>query len=186
MNPGEQLKDALKQNLRIQAVNNCPAASVEVGAAIYGHVQNDDSQTTLKRSATSKDLAHLIGVNGLTSQTAVWHFMTDPIHHFVVIPWYDQSLPGWSYTLLMAYENGYTIRDYIQSAPGRMSRPLRRGYREAWSASELMDMLSALLNSQAAWGDYFLTGTENEVRSITCYKYKLISVTNALTNVTRY
>jgi hypothetical protein len=196
MNPGVQLKNALKNKLAIGAVDNCPGASVAIGKAVYGSIQDDAHETKVTPGAARKDLVNLVWFGGTLSQTAVWHFMVlgapDPgssrpaVHHFVVVPWYNQSPPGWSYTVFMAYENSYTIRQYTQSAPGNMAQALRSGYREEWSASEFADMLSDLLANPAAWGDYFLHGASKGVQSISCYKYAAISVEAALANVARY
>lgn len=185
MNPGQQLKDAIKAHQRILMVNNCPGASVAIGHAVYGNVQDDGKEKEIKPGASRRSLADIVGFDGVTSQTAVWHFATDPVHHFVVVPWYNQSSPGWSYSVFMAYENQYTIREYIQNAPGRMSRALKKGYREEWSANEVVDMIFNLLGDKKAWGDYFQRDAEKEVKSIKCYKYENISVDRALANLGR-
>jgi len=52
---------------------------------------------------------------------------TEPVHHFVVLPLYDQSLGEWSYSIFMAFENNYTAGDYVASEPGAMAQALERG-----------------------------------------------------------
>jgi hypothetical protein len=183
MNPGKQLIDAIKAHADILRVADCPGASVAIGKAVYGGYQDDGTGREIKPGISRGDLNNIIRFDGTYAQTAVWHFATDPVHHFVVVPWYNQSPPGWSYSVFMAYEHQYTIREYIQSAPGRMSQSLNKGYREEWSITEVVDMLLALLDDKKAWGKYFLHGVDNEVKSITCYKYDVISIDKALANL---
>jgi hypothetical protein len=89
---------------------------VGISKFIYVTVQNDVGDgTVIKDSDTlSRQVADAIAFPGATSETAVWHFMatanTGAIHHFAVVPSYDQSsTQGRQYTIFMAYENSYTL-----------------------------------------------------------------------------
>jgi hypothetical protein len=128
----------------------------------------------------------MVSFQGTTSETAVFHFHVEPTHHFVVLPLYHQSPPGWSYSMFMAYENNYTVREYVQSAPGRMGQALGRGYRDEWLSSDIIDMLVNLLAKDDAWEQYFRYGTRSRATSIACYKYRPISIDAALANFARY
>jgi len=181
MSTGQELIDALKANLNVMAVNNCPGASVVISEAVYGKVKDDRNERTIDSGAARSKIESAIYFEGGNSKTAVWHFMTDPVHHFVVIPWHKNYRTV--YTVFMAYENQYTINEYVQSARGHMAQSLKIGYKDTWTPYQLSTMLSDLLTTDGAWGDYFFHGNNNEVNSITYYKYDTISLTKAIANV---
>jgi hypothetical protein len=187
MSNGIDLINAIKANQRIRAVDNCPGVSVAISEAVYGKVKDDNNPIELRTGASEKEIAAVIGFGGANSETAVWHFMTQPIHHFVVVPWYNHQVPqGQAYTVFMAFENQYTVGQYIDNERGHMQRPLVNGYRDLWTPTDLKGMLTALLTTNTAWANYFQYGHNNTVNSIACYKYDIISVDKAVANVNQY
>lgn len=188
-NFGNDLIAAMLANGTLTAINRCPAVSVEVGRAMYGKVQNDSGPGHVIRQGDEmqKEIAKVVGFSGANSETAVWHFMTDgPLHHFVVIPWYKHDFPhGRVYTVLMAYENMYTLNEYA-SRTGRALSPGGNGYQLTWTATELSTMLSDLLNLGAAWENYFGRVGAAHATKVTCWKYGVIDIKTAIEKVRRY
>ena len=187
MNPGMDLITAIKANNKLGATKDCPAVSVNMSLALYGSVQDDGTETSIEANSSRHDLMMLLWCNGKQTETAVWHFQTvGTVHHFVIVPWYNQSLPGWTYTVFMAYENKYSLREYIQNAPVRGSgHRLSRPYRDEWSSPEIVDMLLAVLTGEDAWKDYF-SDTSHKPTSINCYKYKNIAINDASVRLNLY
>ncbi|MBI3230965.1 MAG: hypothetical protein HYZ45_12555 [Burkholderiales bacterium] len=178
--------NALKADVAIRAVDNCPGVPVLIGRKVYGKVQNDSNGIELEAVPSDKTFATMLGFGGANSESAVWHFATEPTHHFVVVPWYSQQAPqGQVYAVFMAFENQYTVHQYVQHAPGAMGGQLATGYRDLWTFADLKAMITALLTRDTAWAEYFQHGNNHLVRKITCYKYPVISVDKAIANVNR-
>lgn len=188
-NNGPDLINALVNNATLMALDNCPAVPVHVGAAVCGSIQNDDKGVALAPGKSLKDdIARLVYFSGITSETSVWHFSTGaPVHHFVVVPWYKHDYPhGWVYTVFMAYENHYTVQQYVAGAGGSAPAHKPGGYKPFWSATELSDMLYELLTGGSAWETYFGSVGAAKTLSLTCYKYKVVSLVSAIRQVTSY
>jgi hypothetical protein len=193
MSTGAALRDALKNNNKLWAASCCPRVSVDIGQAVYGRVMDDRSPTTLNAASSRMQMAAAIGFGGSQSETAVWHLQTAPaIHHFVLVAWYDTAAGEQCYTMFMAFEApnppvhgriGYNFHEYVQNS---MVPQLSKGYRDKRTVTEVMAMLSELLASDAAWGEYFQPGARDTVNSITCYKYDVISLDKAIRNVNNY
>ena len=85
----------------------------------------------------------------------------------------------------MAYENRYIVDDYVH---GRNPAPTvgGTGYKEIWSKNNLSTMLEDLLTKPAAWQNYFGTVGANQATQIEYYKYKMTSLSSAITNVQNY
>lgn len=183
MNRGKEMIDAIKVHPHVSEVKNCPDTSFRIGQMIYGSTQDDDTEIELDAGISRQKLIELFLVSVKQDQTQVWHFMTTPVHHFVVIPWYNQSPPGWSYTVFMAFEGKYVLREYLQNARGNMSQTLKNGYKDEWTVSELADMFINLRTKDTAWGDYFEHGQSKSIAKIIYYKYDVITLEKALANV---
>lgn len=126
-----------------------------------------------------------------SADIAVFHFsIHNPVHHFVLIPWYDDVFPQRrGYTMYMAYSvsdrpgevnPSYNIRKYIDGSSGQT-----KGYKDTWTHDELLFMLRSLFNSDTAWSQYFLTGKNHRAEKISVYKYENIQIQKALTRLRR-
>lgn len=185
---GPDLISAILNNGKITSVNNCPGVSVQMGRAVYGTVQSDAGLGEEIRPGVNmqKQINNAIGFGGANSETAVWHFSLQPTHHFVVVPWYKHDPPhGRVYTVFMAYENKYTVQNYIN---GMGSAPASggKGYKTVWTVTQLSTMFSELLTSPKAWEEYFGKVGESQATKITYWKYKIISIKTAISNVNGY
>ena len=186
MASGSDLIDAIVSNDRLKVINKCPAVPVDVGTAVYGKVQNDTGETKVRLNKLDSDVSTAVGFGGANSETAVWHFQLVPTHHFVVIPWYRYTKPhGQVYSVLMAYENNYTLGQYI-SGSGKAPATGGKGYKKAWTVTELSTMLKDLMTSHVAWQAYFGQVGQTQATKMYYYKYKVISVDKAYGNVGRY
>jgi len=182
MTKGEQLIAALVATPSLMDLDNCPAVPVMFGEAIYGAVQDDKNPTQLDVG----NVNDVIGFSGYSGETALWHFATNnPVHHFVVIPWYNTNLPTVvEYTVFMAYENQYKVREYVtRTAPAPTDA---NGYKPSWSAEQISTMLTELLTRQDAWEKYFGQVGAAKAGNIVCYKYKKIELDKAIANVQNY
>lgn len=199
MATGLDLVRRIGTHVSLFRIKACPTVPVKISEAIYGRSMSDDNGVVLKAgSFTDTNLWHAISFGGANFETAVWHFYVEcekrgdarpAVHHFAVVPWYRHTPPhGQVYTVFMAYEDKYDIEDYVGSLPTKsMSQPLSSGYREAWTPSDLLVMLKRLLNKEAtAYADYFLSGANETVASITYYKWGIIKVETALANLNKY
>jgi hypothetical protein len=190
-NMGEDLIAAIVGNKKIVKANNCPAVPVHMSSAFYCAVQSDFG-AGLKIEAgpnMQKQINTVIGFNGANSETAVWHFsLIGPVHHFVVVPWYQHKRPhGQVYSVFMAYENKYTLQQYVHGTGGFVPAIKKMGYKDAWTISQLSTMLSTLLTSNKAWQDYFgKVGITHPATKITCWKYRTITLKSAIANVKIY
>jgi hypothetical protein len=188
MNRGKELIDAIKRNLKLQAVDDCPGVPVHIGTAVYGVAQEDSNGVAMTKESTDKEWFSLLWFNGSQAETAVWHFYTLPtLHHFVVIPWYNQDPPGRSYTVFMAYENQYTLKNYIDKAPGWMGNyALEKGFEDERTYGDIMAMMKGVLKNEGAWQAYFSSRKNLPVDTIMCFKYPKISLADAIGNVAAY
>ncbi len=187
-NTGPELITAIATNGRITSVDNCPGVPVYIGRAVYGSIQSDTGPgTEIKISGElQKKINVAIGFGGANSETAVWHFSLEPTHHFVVVPWYKHDPPhGQVYTVFMAYENKYTVLQYINGSASAPSTALK-GYKPVWTPSQLSTMFSELLISPTAWEEYFGNVGQNQATKIVYWKYKIISLEAAIRNVNGY
>ena len=182
---GRDLVAAINANHHLMEVDNCPGVPVAFGKAIYGKVQDDDNGVKITKADMAQKIPEAVRVVGSNDQTAVWHFAMTPVHHFVVVPWYDGNVPEWVYTIWMAYENRYIVDDYVH---GRSPAPAVEGtgYKEIWSKNNLSTMLEELLTQSTAWQNYFGTVGAKQATQIEYYKYKMTSLSSAITNVQNY
>lgn len=191
---GPALIEAIIGSNALMGLDNCPAVPVQMARAVYGSVQNDtgpgESITmgpNIKKQSMQKQIDIAISFSGANSETAVWHFYSpNPVHHFVVIPWYKHDAPhGRVYAVFMAYEKKYTLLEYVK---GTGSAPAvgGKGYKAGWTPSELSTMLSDLLMKGAAWQDYFGQVGEDKTVKITYWKYKVTTLGSAIAKVKKY
>lgn len=191
MSTGADLIQAIVNNQALMSIDNCPGVPVAFSKAVYGKVQDDvGSGTTIQPGANmQKEINTAVGFSGANSETAVWHFMVTgtAVHHFVVIPWYEYSLPnqGQVYTLNMAYENKYDTGDYVNGNPPAPPTG-GTGYKTQWTVNQLSTMFSDLLTSATAWQDYFGNVGVNQANKITYWKYKVTTIDSAVINVNNY
>ncbi len=187
MNPGLDLINAIRTRPVLQEIKDCPQVSVQIGNATYGAVQDDGVDNKITMATTRDNLVPLLWFNGLQTETAVWHFSTEPtVHHFVIMPWYNQDSPGWCYAMFMAYENTYRFKHYANPPPTSANVPAN-GFRADRSITEIIDMLSAILKNNGAWKQYFAANVDNaNVTAIHFYKYPKISLFNANASVAVY
>lgn len=189
-NTGQDLIYAIVNNKTLMAINNCPAVPVEMGRAVYGSVQEDSGPGTVIQPGDNmqKQINEAVGFIGANSETAVWHFLLSPVvHHFVVVPWYNQESPhGQVYTVFMAYENKYSLGQYVKGTPPPAPPLGGKGYKEIWTVSQLSTMFSDLLTSSKAWEEYFGKVGAAQANKIMYWKYKVISLQSAISNVERY
>ncbi|HAT4912357.1 TPA: hypothetical protein JHJ70_005616 [Serratia marcescens] len=187
-NTGETLINAIVSNNSLMAINNCPGVTAQMSRAVYGKTQDDSGAgTTIENNRDmQKNINIALGFSGANSETAVWHFMIGPpVHHFVVIPWYQHTAPhGRVYTVFMAYENRYSVGGYVQHTPPAPSAV--KGYRTVWSVTDLGQMFSDLLTSATAWQTYFGAVGAAQANKITYWKYKVTSLDSAVANVNKY
>ena len=188
MATGEELINAIVDNDTLMTIDNCPKVPVEIGRAVYGSVQDDSGSGTVIKSGNSmqQDINKAVGFSGANSETAVWHFLLDPVHHFVVVPWYRQQSPhGQVYTVFMAYEDKYSLGKYVN---GTAPAPAvgGKGYKSEWTVNQLSTMFSDLLTSNTAWEEYFGNVGATKATKITYWKYKVTSLQSAISNVNKY
>lgn len=191
-NTGPDLINAIVGNQKLMALDNCPGVPVQMGLAVYGSVQDDSgSGTEIKDEGNDSDMQkkinEAIGFGGASSETAVWHFSLTPVHHFVVVPWYKQNAPhGQVYTVFMAYENEYSLGQYVHGTGNIAPKPGGKGYKAEWTPSQLSTMLFDLLKSDKAWEDYFGKVGAAKATKITYWKYKVTTLKSAISNVNKY
>lgn len=187
MATGQNLVEAIIGKQSLMDLSDCPSVPIQIGKAVYGDYQDDTGSGTIIKHDENmqKQIETVLGIGGMTSETAVWHFLLSPVHHFVVIPWYHFSTPYWVYTVFMAYEDAYTLGEYVNGT-GKAPPTGGKGYKTVWSYNELSTMLSELLTSGTAWEEYLGRVGKNQATKITCWKYKLLSVDTAIANVTKY
>lgn len=192
---GPVLIEAIKNKSAIMNVNNCPGVSVCFGRAVYGTTQYDKTDTEIAAAdhgeQRKRKINEAIAFGGANSETAVWHFMCGAlpvaVHHFVVVPWYKHDSPhGQVYTLFMAYENRYSIGEYVNSTGSVFRKAGYKGFKQAWTPSELSTMLNDLLDSGRAWEDYFGEVGPAHATSVTYWKYKITTLKSAIGNVGKY
>ncbi|MDJ0827892.1 MAG: hypothetical protein QNJ16_20595 [Rhodobacter sp.] len=185
---GPQLIHDIVNNADLMAINNCPGVPVQMGVAVYGSVQSDVGAGTV---VTQNNIGATLGFPGANSETAVWHFQTRPVHHFVLVPWYKQDPPhGQVYTMFMAYEDQYSLGQYVAGtnpAPALAGH----GYRQVWTYNDLETMLEELLfkgqnRGEAAWESYFCRGLRLRATEMRYWKYKVTSLKSAIANVGKY
>lgn len=176
---GPELIDAILGKATLMALDNCPGVPAELGRAVYGTYQ-DDSGPGLPPD--NLDLA--VNFSGSSAQTAVWHFASDnPVHHFVVVPWITVADPRVVYTTLMAYENRYTLGNYVAGAGNAPGAPNGYGHK---SQAEFRQMLNALQSEDAAWQTYFGQVGAARTTGLKYWKYNNISLSKAIKNVGKY
>lgn len=170
---------AILAKQELKALNDCLSVPIQIGRAVYGNYQDDEGDgTSIVADSVDTKLKAATKFTGTRDETAVWHFLVDPVHHFAVVPWHSAELGRRVYTVLMAYEQWYTLGDYIQ----KMTVQERR---TTWEEGDLQAMLSDLFKSDEAWKKYFHAGVK-AARKITYWKYENISLESATTNVARY
>ncbi|WP_020406600.1 hypothetical protein [Hahella ganghwensis] len=188
---GQDMIQALLRKQKLLDINNCPAVPVEVSKAIYG-VTQDDTGDGIKftKSTVKKRIDPSVIFEG-NSYTAVWHFMLEnPVHHFVVVPWYQHTTPeqGQFYTVLMAWENKYTLNQYINGTNGAPTGA--KGYKAKWTAEQVSDLVYDLLKGgRDAIVDYCGQAgawDQNKETQLTLWKYKKVLLTTAAENVATY
>ncbi|MGR4041670.1 hypothetical protein [Pseudomonas sp. 910_21] len=197
---GEELISAIVSNPILMGLEDCPGVPAQMSCAVYGKLQDDDGKDVITGViANDTSMKYQIGqailFNDDRSKTAVWHFAIEsPVHHFVVIPWYNPSSGAMYtkvYTVFMAYElkketgkKGYTVREYVEKAPPAPSGT--KGYKKSWTETELSTMLSDLLTKENAWEDYFGKVGKAQAKKIHYYKYKITTLNSAVSNVNQY
>jgi len=187
MATGPELIDAIKANDKLKAIDNCPGVPVDFGKALYGSMQNDVGNNKIE---SELDVNKAIGFTGSNGETAVYHFQTKPTHHFVVVPWYNHGANhGQVYSVFMAYENNYTVDEYIRKA-GRAPSG-NKGYRDLWTIQQLVAMLKAIAlgstaNKRNAWRDFFAPYDIHAATSVEYYKYPVKSLDSAMKKLTSY
>lgn len=187
-NTGVDLIAAILQNPTIRALDNCPGVPTTIGRAVYGTYQNDTGMAEIKSGPDmQKHINQAIGFSGSNAETAVWHFSSEsPVHHFVVVPWYKHDNPhGRVYAVFMAYEGRYTLQNYTNGTGG-IAPTGGYGYQAARTPTELATMLSDLLTSGQAWEHYFGRVGPARTMKLKYWKYKVVSLTSAITNVRRF
>jgi len=189
---GEDLIRAINNNTTLMELKNCPGVPAQMSCAVYGKVQDDVGNDVIENNASMKyQIEQALLFRGDHSQTAVWHFLItgSAVHHFVVIPWYKQSV-GTVYTVFMAYEHkkgdeyGYSVDKYVKHihpAPGEI-----KGYKAVWTANDLSTMLSDLLTKSNAWEEYFGNVGPAQADAIRYYQYKTTALSSAVSNVNQY
>ena len=187
-NTGEDLILAIENNSKLMALSNCPAVPVEFSRAVYGSVQDDSGNGSVieNKGNMQRQINIALAFSGANSETEVWHFlMGSAVHHFVVVPWYKQSvLHGVVYTIFMAYEDEYKVDNYVHKI---IPAPTgAKGYKQSWTTSELSNMFSDLLTKIDAWESYFGSVGNNQANKITYWKYKTTTLSSAITNVNKY
>lgn len=192
MSKGSELRDAIRANKKLWKIDTCPRVPIDVAVAVYGRAKNDINPTKLLACSSKLEIATAIGFGGAQSETAVWHFQTEPVHHFVLVAWYDEIEREQSYSVFMAFEHpnppvagqlGYDFFDYVTNT---MAHQLEINHKDKWSAFGLITMLNELLTQDVAWGKYFQRGVNKKVNSITYYKYDFIALDKAIANVNKY
>ena len=191
MATGQELIQAINGNGTLRSVQECPQVSVQMGFAVYDELQNDDDD--IETVITANDLGDLpdlvyVGPNR-QNQTAVWHARLDPVHHFVIVPWYNQmGTPQQYYAVYMAYEsynsqgafNGYNMGAYI-GRTGRAPHNHAFGFNPNRHINNLITMFSSLLEEGPdAWGRYFGNVPLRNAQRITLYKYPWENLNNTL------
>lgn len=176
-NIGSELIEAIKGKRALLDIGDCPGVSVNISKAFYGLPQNDSPKND---PITKANVYSKIVFGGANSETAVWHFLLEGLtHHFVVVPWYKHTLPhGQVYSVFMAYEDKYTLGQYISSSL----------FKNSWTTSELILMFEELLTKGFSWGKYIDSSdrsNEIKVKKISYWKYKTITVNTAFTNLSR-
>lgn len=186
-NTGVDLIAAIVGNATLKGIDNCPGVPVQMGHAIYASAQNDKGNAQITHNSADGDITRLIAFSGSPSDTAVWHFSSDsPVHHFVVMPWYKHTAPvGFVYTVFMAYERQYSLKQYVEGTGG-IAPTGALGYKTVWTLAELKTMLRDLVTSNTAWQDYFGRVGPARTMTLNCYKYNTLRVSTAITNVGRY
>ncbi len=189
---GEDLIKAITDNATLMGLTNCPSVSVQMSCAVYGKVQDDVGSDVITNNTSMKyQIDQALLFRGEHSQTAVWHFLITgtAVHHFVVIPWFKQSV-GTVYTVFMAYEHtkgamyGYSVDKYVKHtspAPGEI-----KGYKAVWTDNDLSAMLSDLLTQKNAWEEYFGDVGPAQADKIYYFKYKTTALDSAVSNVNQY
>lgn len=189
---GPALIATIVNKANLMLVNNCPGVPAEMGRAFYNAYQNDTGLIDITGGNVQKKISEVVGFGGSNSETAVWHFELTPVHHFVVVPWYNHDAPhGQVYTVFMAYENYYSLGQYINGINvvrnvNRPPLPGGDGYKLAWTVTELSTMLSDLLTDGGAWQRYFGQVGAAQATEMHCWKYKTITLRTAIANVNRY
>ncbi len=195
MPTGQDLIAAIVGNERLMDINNCPGVPTDMSKAFYSVLKGDEEaekKGVIVKKGCKKKILKMIDFSGGATKTAVWHFMINgamanttrnPVHHFVVVPWYRPTLvePERVYTVFMAYETEYTLGQYVEykkSAP-----PRGKGYKEIWTRKEFGRMLFQLLGSPDGWVKYFGKVGKTQATKITYYKYEDISLLAAISNV---
>lgn len=192
MPTGPELIDAIEKSGYLKRLKQCVAVPRTFGQVIYETLQTDEGPGTCIRQSDIHQLASLLQFAGSDSETAVWNFLFEgtpepnkSIYHYVVIvPWKNETQET-VYTAFMAYENEYTLKQYITHS---RNAPKEMGYRRFWTEDELSSMFSDLLTSPKAWLDYFGNVVIKPVltKEITCWKYPNIDLATAITNVRAY
>ena len=198
----EELIAAINQKQSIRQIDSCHVVAARIGKALSGQDKTDADGIELKATGegagrvipTEADFRRALNFSFFKHETAVFHFAieTPLVHHFALIPWYDERQPnGRGYNMYMAYAvddgrggNGgpgaYTVGQYVAKTVG-----LAKPYQDVWTDGELLVMLKALFTSDAAWSQYFLNGTKSLVNKLTVYKYESIEIYKALKQIRR-
>ncbi len=149
----------------------------------------------IEKSKNQKYIANAIAFGQANSETEVWHFLVSEtgiktaVHHFVVIPWYNDIARYTSYTIYMAYEKsdfflGYSLNDYINKI--NSSPRGEKGYKLSRTAKEMSEMLYELLYEDDSWELYFGQGGGNKANKIKYWKYRTIPIMTTIFNAEKY
>jgi hypothetical protein len=182
MASGDQVIAAIVQNQALMNIGACPTVPVEFSRLIHGQVQNDSNEITIQNDA---DVANMLRWGGMDNQIGLWHItMSDPVHHFVIMPWVRQTnTRAIVYTVFMAYEqiggSLYTVGNYVAGA-GAAPNHAPHGYRQMWTAAELMQMFADLRQTAISRATYFGVAGNAAAAEITCAKYSDVKATTAL------
>jgi len=188
-NTGPDLITEIKNSAKLRSLGNCPGVPVELGRACYGTIQSDSGPGTPITSGPNmkRMINEAIGFIGSSSETAVWHFALKPtVHHFVVVPWYQHESPhGQAYTVFMAYENMYTLAQFIDRT-GNVVPSAENRFQMGRDAIYLAKMFSELLTSGTAWEDYFGRVGQAQATEIQYWKYRTTTLQSAISKVRDY
>ena len=171
--PGQDLVDAIKSNEKLKKVAACPTVPVKLSEAIYGVVKDDET------------VARDLNFNGDQTRAELWHVSLKSetlVHHLAVLVWRnDQDTVGC--TLFMAYENKYTLGQYVS---GKSAKQGMIKYVDFMEMTDFTTMMQSLGREEGAWGKRFNVSDSEKATSCKVYKYGQFDIAEAVENVTGY
>ena len=187
--PGTELVQAIRGNEHLTALTDCTSVPIRMGKAVYGKWQDDKGEVVIKKTdSLRRDIEEVLTFEGALNSTAVWHVLVGPaVHHFVIMPQVVSKNPDTVvYTVVMAYENHYTLGDYIQRA-GKASMK-KYGFKDPWCLDDLGNMFGHLIATpHAAHENYFgVRPKKKGPASISIWKYPDTTTENAINGINHY